>query len=75
MILSLVYTTVDSTQVRHVHDPANVERSIFARPSGIKWTDFDLTPEQQQHLFDSGHAAGRKWLEAHPNGLPERAAM
>lgn len=75
MILSLVYTTVDSTQVRHVHDPVNVERSIFAKPRGIKWTDFELTPDQQQHLYDSGYAAGRKWLEAHPNGLPQAPAV
>ena len=72
MILSLVYTTVDSTQVRHVHDPVNVERSIFAKPSGIKWTDFALSPEQQQLLFDSGYSAGRKWIEAHPDGPPLR---
>lgn len=72
MILSLVYTTVDSTQVRHINDPGNVERSIFAKPSGIKWTDFDLTPDQQQHLYESGYDAARKWIKKHPNGLPPR---
>ncbi|MEO6604518.1 MAG: hypothetical protein ABIN55_02770 [Aeromicrobium sp.] len=68
MILSLVHTTVDSTQVRHVNDPENVDRSIFAKPRGIKWTDFDLSPEQQQYLYDSGYAAGRTWLDEHPEG-------
>jgi NTE family protein len=62
LISSLIYTTVDSTQVRHVSDPVNVERSIFAKPKGVRWTDFDLTPEQQQSLFEAGHEAGLRWL-------------
>ncbi|MGJ9414298.1 patatin-like phospholipase family protein [Aeromicrobium sp. CF4.19] len=72
MVVNLVYTTVDSTQVRHVSDPADVERSIFAKPRGVRWTDFDLTPEQQQDLFDAGHAAARAWLARHPDGPPSR---
>lgn len=62
LISSLIYTTVDSTQVRHVSDPVDVERSIFAKPRGVRWTDFDLTPEQQQALFESGHEAGLRWM-------------
>ncbi len=72
LISSLIYTTVDSTQVRHVSDPINVERSIFAKPKGVRWTDFDLTAQQQQTLFDSGYEAGLKWLEQHPDGAPTR---
>ncbi len=70
LISSLIYTTVDSTQVRHVSDPVNVERSIFAKPRGVRWTDFDLTPEQQQSLFEAGHTAGLTWLKRHPDGPP-----
>ena len=70
LISSLIYTTVDSTQVRHVSNPVNVERSIFAKPKGVGWTDFDLTPEQQQSLFESGYDAGMKWLTLHPEGAP-----
>lgn len=69
LISSLIYTTVDSTQVRHVSDPINVERSIFAKPKGVRWTDFDLTPEQKQSLFESGYEAGKKWLARHPEGI------
>ena len=72
LVTSLIYTTVDSTQVRHVNDPIDVERSIFAKPRGVRWTDFDLTPAQQQSLFESGHQAGLAWLAKHPDGLPER---
>lgn len=70
LISSLIYTTVDSTQVRHLSDPINVERSIFAKPKGVRWTDFDLTPEQQQSLFEAGHSAGLTWLKRHPDGPP-----
>ncbi len=72
LISSLIYTTVDSTQVRHVSDPVNIERSIFAKPKGVRWTDFDLTPAQQQSLFESGHEAGESWLARHPGGAPDR---
>lgn len=68
LMMSLVYTTVDSTQVRHVSDPENLDRSIFAKPRGVRWTDFDLTPEQQQGLYQSGYAAGAKYLRQHPDG-------
>jgi NTE family protein len=72
LLQSLIYTTVDSTQVRHVSEPINVDRSIFAKPRGVRWTDFDLTDEQQQSLFDAGYAAGRKWVEKYPDGPPPR---
>lgn len=73
MIQSLIYTTVDSTQVRHVADVENQDRSIFAKPRGVRWTDFDLTPAQQQSLFDAGHAAGLKWLKKYPDGPTPRS--
>jgi NTE family protein len=72
LIQSLIYTTVDSNQVRHVSEPANVDRSIFAKPRGVRWTEFDLTDEQQQGLFDSGYAAGQKWVARFPDGPPPR---
>ncbi len=73
LLRSLVHTTVDSTQVRHVSDPADVSRSIFAKPRGVSWTDFDLTSEQQQSLFEAGHAAGRRWVAENPDGPPPRS--
>jgi NTE family protein len=72
LIQSLIYTTVDSTQVRHVSDDSDLDRSIFAKPRGVRWTDFDLTPEQQQILFESGYEAGRKWVAKFPDGPPPR---
>ncbi|MGH3459156.1 patatin-like phospholipase family protein [Aeromicrobium sp.] len=72
LIQSLIYTTVDSTQVRHVSEPVNVDRSIFAKPKGVRWTDFDLTDDQQQGLFDAGYAAGQKWVTKFPDGPAPR---
>lgn len=75
MLTSLIYTTVDSTQVRHVSDPADVDRSIFAKPKGVRWTDFDLSAQQQQGLYEAGYSAGQRWLARHPGGPPVRDAQ
>ena len=53
-------------------DESDVDRSIFAKPRGVRWTDFDLTAEQQQTLFESGYEAGRKWVAKYPEGPPPR---
>lgn len=63
LLTNLIFTTVDSTQVRHVSDPRDVERSIFVKPKGVRWTDFDLSDDQKQSLFDAGHAAAIRWLD------------
>jgi NTE family protein len=68
MVRSLIHTTVDSTQVRHVSDPADLDRSIFARTRGVGVTDFDLTPQQQHDLFEAGHRAASRWIAEHPDG-------
>ncbi len=68
MLRSLVHTTVDSTQIRHVEDPRDAERTIFARPRGVGWTDFDITPAQQQSLYDAGFVAAQRWIERRPAG-------
>lgn len=62
MVVSLINTTVDSTQVRHINDPLDVERSIFAETRGVGLTDFDLTPEQQEALYASGYEAAQRWI-------------
>ncbi|RLV57066.1 hypothetical protein D9V41_03720 [Aeromicrobium phragmitis] len=68
LLMNLIFTTVDSTQIRHVSDPVDVDRSIFAKPRGVRWTDFDLTPEQQQSLYEAGHTAAQRWVAKHPEG-------
>ena len=70
LLWNLVHTTIDSTQVRHVSDPFDVERSIFARPRGVATMDFDITAAQQDRLFAAGLEAGRRWVARHPDGPP-----
>jgi len=65
---NLIKTTVDSTQVRHVSDPSSLDRSIFAKPKGVRWTDFDLTPDQRTSLFEAGHRAATTWIAKNPSG-------
>lgn len=72
LLENLIKTTVDSTQVRHVSDPTSIDRSIFAKPKGVRFTDFHLTPEQRTSLFEAGHRAATQWVEKHPDG-PEPA--
>ncbi len=73
LVSSLIYTTVDSTQVRHLSEEDDVARSVFVKPKGVRWTDFDLSHAQQEGLFEAGYAAGRRWVEKHPDGPPVRA--
>lgn len=47
--------------------PDSAARTIFVDNGGIKATDFGLTTEQQQMLFDNGQNAARRWL-ANPSG-------
>jgi len=70
LLENLIKTTVDSTQVRHVSEPAMIDRSIFAKPKGVRFTDFDLTSEQRTSLFEAGHAAATAWVLRHPDGPP-----
>lgn len=68
LLMNLIFTTVDSTQIRHVSDPVDLDRSIFAKPRGVRWTDFDLTPEQRQGLYEAGYEAASRWIATHPHG-------
>ncbi len=67
LLTNLIRTTVDSTQVRHISDPTSANRSIFVKPKGVSWTDFDLTAEQRQNLFDAGYGAVNRWLAKNPH--------
>ncbi len=46
--------------------PDKAARTIFIDNAGIKATDFGITPQQQQTLFENGQKAARDWLKARP---------
>lgn len=58
-VLGTVLTAQDQM---HIDDPCVQGRTIFVDTTGVRATDFDLTPEERQRLFDSGVAATRKFL-------------
>jgi NTE family protein len=43
--------------------PDKAARTIFVDNAGIKATDFGITPQQQQTLFDNGQQAASDWLK------------
>jgi NTE family protein len=47
---------------RYYVPPDKAVRTIFIDNAGIKATDFGITPEQQQTLFENGQNAARDWL-------------
>lgn len=47
-------TTLNALDQIHMDDPSVVARTIFVDTFKIKATDFDITREQQQRLYDNG---------------------
>jgi NTE family protein len=55
--------TVLDNAGRYYVPPGKASRTIFIDNAGIKATDFGITPEQQQTLFENGQTAARDWLK------------
>ena len=45
--------------------PDKAARTIFVDNAGVKATDFNLTADLRQKLYDNGQEAARLWLAAH----------
>jgi hypothetical protein len=56
-------------------DAATAGRTIFVNNGGLKATDFDLTPAQQDTLFISGVSAATQFVieMAEAGGVPRTA--
>lgn len=59
---ALLGTAVASWDVRHLDDPAVVERTVFVDTSDVSTLDFSLSQELRDDLVDRGRAAARDWL-------------
>jgi NTE family protein len=46
----------------HIEDPCIADRTIFVDTTGVRATDFDLSAETAQRLYESGRAAAQKFL-------------
>ena len=55
--------TVLDNAGRYYVPPDKATHTIFIDNAGIKATDFGITPEQQQTLFENGQQAARAWLK------------
>ena len=47
----------------HLQDPTVVARTIFVDTTGVRATDFDLSPETAERLFQAGQQAAIKFLD------------
>ncbi len=59
---ALLGTAVASWDVRHLDDPAVVERTVFVDTSDVSTLDFSLSQDLRDDLVDRGRAAARAWL-------------
>ncbi len=59
--IACLQTVLDNAG-RYYVPPNKASRTIFIDNAGIKATDFGITPEQQQTLFENGQNAARAWL-------------
>jgi hypothetical protein len=47
---------------RYYITPDKAARTIFVDNAGIKATDFNLTPDQRQKLYENGQQAAQRWV-------------
>ncbi len=68
---ALLGTAIASWDVRHLDDPAIVERTVFIDTSDVDTLDMSLSQELRDDLVDRGRAAARAWLDARPGRRPD----
>jgi NTE family protein len=54
--------TVLDNAGRYYITPDKAARTIFVDNAGIKATDFNLTPDQRQKLYENGQQAAQRWV-------------
>jgi NTE family protein len=60
---ALLATMMNAHDAIHLDDPCTVMRTMFVDTMAVKVTDFDITPELQQKLYENGLHAGEKFLK------------
>ena len=59
---ALIGTMTSFHDQMHIADPGVIARTIFVDTTGVKATDFDLSEDTQQQLFENGREAATKFL-------------
>lgn len=61
---AMVATMTGFFDRQHMEDPKVVERTVFVDTTGFDTTDFGITRDRQDELFERGREAARKFLAA-----------
>ncbi len=67
MAKALIATMTSFHDQIHLQEPEVVDRTIFVDTTGIKSTDFDLSPEKAEWLYQNGRNAAIKFLDGAPD--------
>ena len=60
---ALLATMANAHDQIHIDDPSTAARTVFVDTFKVKSTDFDITPEMQEQLYESGRSAARTFLD------------
>lgn len=61
--MAIVETATNAHDQMHIDDPCTQRRTMFVDTFRVKATDFSITPDQQQKLFESGTKAATEFLK------------
>lgn len=59
---AVLKTMLNAQDQIHLEDPDTVANTVFVDTGSIMTTDFDLSPQQQQMLYEAGGAAADKFI-------------
>src|SRR5579864_209365 len=59
---AILSTMMNAHDQMHLNDPCVIQRTIFVDTGQIQATDFDITPAQQQTLYDNGNTSAKNFL-------------
>lgn len=59
---AVLKTMLNAQDQIHLEDPNTVANTVFVDTGSIMTTDFDLSPQQQQMLYEAGGAAADKFI-------------
>jgi NTE family protein len=60
---SILGTITSAHDNQHIDDPDVLKRVMFVDTTGVKSTNFNITPEQQDWLYENGRTSATKFLK------------
>ncbi|MDB5178472.1 MAG: Conserved rane protein of unknown function [Patescibacteria group bacterium] len=59
---AILQTMLNAHDQMHLDDPCTLKRTMFVDAAAVKTTDFDITPAQQELLYQNGRKGAEKFL-------------